>query len=80
MADTARDTDRLLARQSRLVALVIAGTMLLWMGGQLLGPVLGLPDRYAFLFDFAALAALVWALVVTTQIWRARRAAQSGGK
>jgi len=26
-----------------------------------------------FLFDLAALAAFVWALVVTTRIWRARR-------
>ncbi|WP_193141767.1 MULTISPECIES: DUF5337 domain-containing protein [unclassified Meridianimarinicoccus] len=80
MADKEHDTDRHLARQSRLVALVIAGTMLLWMGAQLLGPILGLPDRYVFLFDFAAMAGLIWALVVTTQIWRARRAARSGGK
>ena len=29
--------------------------------------------RYVFLFDLAALAAFVWALVVTYQIWRQRR-------
>lgn len=80
MANPEQDIDRHLARQSRTVALVIAGTMLLWMGAQMLGPVLGLPDRYVFLFDFAALAGLIWALVVTTQIWRARRAAKGGGK
>ena len=34
---------------------------------------MGLSPRYAFLFDFAAIAALIWALVVTYQIWRARR-------
>jgi len=62
-----------MARQGRIAALVIAGTMLLWLGAQWLGGWLGLPDRYAFLFDFAALAGLFWALVVTYQIWRARR-------
>jgi hypothetical protein len=29
--------------------------------------------RFVFLFDLAAIAALIWALVVTMQIWRARR-------
>lgn len=78
MADTTQDTDRQLARQARIAALVIAGTMLLWMGAQALGGRLGLPDRYVFLFDFAALAGLFWALAVTYQIWRARRAATRG--
>ncbi len=68
-----RNMDMALARKSRLVAVVIAATMILWMGVQILGGKLGLPDRYAFLFDFAAIAAFVWALVVTLQIWRARR-------
>jgi hypothetical protein len=62
-----------LAGQAKLVAIVIAGTMLLWMGAQWLGGQLGWDTRYAFLFDFAALAAFFWALVVTWQIWRARR-------
>ena len=60
-------------RKARLVALVIAGAMLLWLGAQVLGSRLGLDPRYAFLFDFAAIAALIWALVVTWQIWRQRR-------
>ncbi|ALG89887.1 MAG: hypothetical protein CL814_02945 [Confluentimicrobium sp.] len=68
-----QDTDKDTARQGRIAALVIAGAMLLWMGAQWLGAALGLPARYAFLFDFAALAALFWALVVTYQIWRKRR-------
>ena len=61
------------ARQGRRVALVIAGTMLFWMAGQWIGSALGWDIRYAFLFDFAALAGLFWALVVTFQIWRGRR-------
>ena len=67
------EEDRQLARQARMVALVIAGTMLAWIGAQWLGPRLGLAGRYAFLFDLAALAAFFWALVVTYQIWRKRR-------
>ena len=65
--------DRHLAWQARLVAIVIAATMVLWMGAQLLGGAFGWPPRFAFLFDLAALAAFVWALVVTYRIWRARR-------
>ena len=61
------------ARQVRLVAVVLAVTMLLWMGAQVVGGEMGWDTRYAFLFDFAALAAFFWALVVTYQIWRARR-------
>lgn len=61
------------ARQSRLVALVIAGTMLLWMAGQQIGAELGLPLKYTLLLDLAALAGFIWALAVTYQIWRARR-------
>jgi hypothetical protein len=43
-------------------------------GGQFLGGQLGLPIRLAFLFDLAAIAALVWALIVTYWVWKARRA------
>ena len=68
---------RRLARKSRTVSLVIAGAMVIWLLAQVLGPQLGLPGRYALLVDFAALAALIWALVVTLQIWRARKAAHS---
>ena len=62
-----------LAAQGRLVAIVIAVTALVWIGAQWLGGALGWDPRYAFLFDFAALAAFVWALIVTFRIWRARR-------
>jgi len=62
-----------LAAQMRLVGIVLAGTMILWMGAQWLGGQMGWQARYVFLFDFAALAAFLWALVVTYQIWRKRR-------
>ncbi|MDJ0626935.1 MAG: DUF5337 domain-containing protein [Rhodobacter sp.] len=67
------DQDLALARQAKTVALVIAGTMLLWMAAQWIGGELGLQARFVFLFDLAALAAFVWAFVVTYQIWRKRR-------
>ncbi|MCA8881176.1 MAG: DUF5337 domain-containing protein [Rhodobacteraceae bacterium] len=68
------------ARKARLAALVIAGTMVLWMGAQVLGGTFGWPARFAFLFDFAALAGLFWALVVTYQVWQDRRSDGNGGR
>jgi hypothetical protein len=59
-------------RQGRIVALVIAGTVIAWLGLQWLGSALNWEARYAFLIDFAALAAFAWALIVTWQIWRKR--------
>ena len=67
------ELDKYLAKQSRMVAIVIAVTMLLWIGAQWLGGRIGLDGRYVILFDFAALAGFIWALVVTYQIWRKRR-------
>lgn len=69
-------TEEQLARKGRVVALVIAGAMLLWLAAQFIGGAIGLPGRYALLFDFAAIAALIWALVNVFQIWRARRTTQ----
>jgi hypothetical protein len=60
--------------QIRLAAIVMAVTMILWMGASFLGGQLGLPVRLAFLVDLAAIAALVWALTVTYWVWKARRA------
>ncbi|MBA4349738.1 MAG: hypothetical protein C0427_00620 [Rhodobacter sp.] len=62
-----------IARQTRLVAFVLAGTMILWMGASFLGGRLGWETRFAFLFDLAAMAAFIWALVVTYRIWRKRQ-------
>ena len=67
------DLDRHLARQTRLVAFVIAGTAVLWVGAHWLGGQMGWQTRFAFLFDLAAIAAFVWAMVVTYRIWRQRR-------
>lgn len=62
------------ARQSRLVAIVMAVTILAWMGAQVLGSWLGWDPRFVFLFDLAAIAAFIWVLVVTWQIWRRQTA------
>ena len=66
-------TEDVLAKKGRIVALVIAGSMLLWILAQWIAPMLGVPGRFVFLFDFAVLAALIWSMVVTYQIWRARQ-------
>lgn len=67
------EADRALGRQGRIVALVIAGTMILWFVAQSAGAWLGLAGRYAFLVDLFALAGFLWALIVTWRIWRRRR-------
>lgn len=67
------DQDKRFVGQIRIAAIVMAVAMLLWMGGQFLGGQLGWPVRFVFLFDLAAIAALVWALFVTYQVWKARR-------
>ena len=65
--------------QIRLVASVLAVTMLGWMFLSWAGGFYGWDPRYAFLVDFLALAAFAWALIVTYRIWRARRAARESG-
>ncbi len=47
--------------------------MVAWMGASFIGGAVGLPTRYAFLFDLAALAAFIWALVNLYQAWRKRQ-------
>lgn len=64
--------DRARVTQARLVAFVLAGTMILWMGAQWLGGELGWEARYVFLFDLMAMAAFFWTMVVTYRIWRKR--------
>lgn len=66
-------TEQKLARQARLVGVVLVATMALWLGAQWLGGEMGWQPKYVFLFDLAALAAFIWALAVTYQIWRKRR-------
>ena len=59
---------------------MIAITIVLWLDVQLLGPMLGLPGRYALLFDFAARAALFWAMVNIFQMWQARQDEKTNGR
>jgi len=65
-----------LIRQVRLAAIVMSLTMVLWIAGQYIGGQLGLDPRYALLLDLAAIAALVWSLMVTYFVWKARRRAR----
>ena len=57
-------------KQTRIAAIVICATIVVWMMASWIGGLMGLPVRYAFLFDFAALAAFGWALFVLFQVWR----------
>ena len=65
--------DRAGSVQARVVAVVIAATMVLWMGAQWAGGRLDLPPRFALLIDLMALAGFAWALIVTYGLWRRRR-------
>jgi len=57
----------------RVASIVILVTMVGWMGMSWLGGQMNWPTRYAFLVDFSAVAALIWALVVLFQVWRSRQ-------
>ena len=61
------------AKQGRVVGLVIAISMVIWILAQSLGPYLGLPGRYAILIDFLALVAFLWAIIAGMLMWRSRR-------
>ena len=67
------EQDKALARQARVVSLVIAAAMMCWIGVNWLGSKLEWAQSTRILFDLAAIAAFVWALVVAVQIWRKRR-------
>ncbi|WP_102223414.1 DUF5337 family protein [Acidimangrovimonas sediminis] len=68
-----RDPEERQAAQMRLAAIVIAVTMLVWVGGSLAGGQVGVHPAYAFLLDFAALAAFVFAFAMVWRVWRARQ-------
>ncbi len=61
------------AAKSRRVALVLAATGILWAVAQFAGSKLGWSQSTRALFDLAAGAGFLWALVVIYQIWRARQ-------
>jgi len=69
-----KEQDQAIARKGRHISLVIAGTMVFWgVLSLIVGPMLGLPGRFALLFDFAALAGLTYAVVNIIQLWRMRQ-------
>jgi hypothetical protein len=57
----------------RLASIVIVVAMPLWLGLSWAGGELGWPVRYAFLIDFAALGAFVFAFIVLYRVWRTTR-------
>lgn len=61
------------ARQGRVIALVIAGTGLLWIGATALGGALDWSQRTRALFDLAALAGFGWAIWMIIGLWRSRQ-------
>ncbi|WP_424833140.1 DUF5337 domain-containing protein [Ruegeria sp.] len=68
------DKEQAIARKGRHIGIVIAVTMVIWLGVTLfVGPALGMPGRYALLFDFAALAGFIYAGVNIFQLWRMRQ-------
>ncbi|MCY4463427.1 MAG: DUF5337 family protein [Albidovulum sp.] len=62
--------------RTRVGAIAVIATMILWMALSFGGGKLGLPIRYAFLLDFAALAAFAWAIAV---MWPSLRERFGGG-
>ena len=67
------DTDKNALKQGRLTALVIVGSVCLWLIANAVGPKFGLTMRYAILADLIVLAVLFWALVNCFFIWRGRQ-------
>ena len=73
-----RQQDSIQAKKGRIASLVIAGSMLIWLGMQWVAMELHLSTRYMLLLDLAVMAAMVWSLTVTFQIWRMRRDSGKG--
>ena len=59
--------------QIRMAAIVAIATMILWLALTWLGGAVGLEARYAFLLDFAAMAAFVFVIVVALRARRKER-------
>ena len=58
--------------QMRIASVVIISTIVGWMLINFLGSQLNWAPKFAFLFDFFAIAAFVWALVVIFRVWQNR--------
>ena len=80
MSRTAAESQRPDPRAAmRAAAFVTAGTIVLWFALSWAGGAVGIPPRYAFLLDFAALAAFFWAFVVAVRAWRGQRQGREQG-
>lgn len=73
MTKVPRDLEESQRRQGRQALIVIIATVILWVAINLAGGALGLPVRFVFLSDFAAMAGFLWALIVLVRLWRAGR-------
>ena len=60
-------------KQKRLIAVVIAGSVLFWSVMQGAAPSLALSARYMLLIDFFTLAALAWSMISLYKIVIYRR-------
>ena len=60
-------------KQSRLIAILIASSVLFWTIIQGAAPSLEISARYMLLIDFMTLAALVWCLISLYKIFSSRR-------
>ena len=72
------EKDHTQAKKGQTASLVIAGAMLIWLAMQWAAVQLDISSRYMLLLDLAVMAAMVWSVIVTFQIWRARRDADKG--
>ena len=70
--------DHIQAKKGRNASLVIAVSMLVWLGMQWAAVELNISSRYMLLLDLAVMAAMVWSLLVTFKIWRTRRDSDKG--
>ena len=60
-------------KQTKLASYVMLASVVVLMGGSWLGGQLGLPVRYAFLFDLIAMAGFAFAMITLFRVWRARQ-------
>ena len=60
--------------QGRMISVVIAATMIGWMGLQWLGGQMDWPPKYIFLADLSAAASFIWSMVAAWRIWVRRQA------
>jgi len=55
--------------QMRIASAVIIFTIVAWMLINFLGSQFNWEPKFAFLFDFFAIAAFIWALIVIFRVW-----------